>query len=445
MERRNFLKVSALGLAGSMIPANMIAASAKSSASKKTAASDKINLGFIGLGQQCMYLMGSFIKMDDVQVVAGCDVYDIKRDRFAKRVTEYYESKGMKKCAPAMYEDYQDLLARQDIDAVVIAVPDHQHAIIAIAACKAGKDIYLEKPMTLTVYEGQQLMKAVRKYNRILQVGSQQRSSEEFIHATSLAREGELGKIRKVEVYVGRWDGQPFPVKCPRPKEAVPAGLNWDKWLGPLTESDYVYYYPDIDPLLNEEGGDTCWGAWRWYQRTGGGYMTDWGAHMFDIVQWALGKDYSGPVDVIPPGYSYYKNLTYRYDNGIEVEETTFDDKGQGVKIYGENGWVAVHRGDLYASDPKFEMKVGDNEVPFEARAGHHRVWIESIKSRIDPNVPVEVGHSSCTMCNIGIIAGELGRPLVWNPIVQKFMNDDEANAHKHYQYRSGYEHLLDV
>jgi len=442
MLRRDFLKISALGAAGTMIPSGIASAAAKTT---KASANGIIRLGFIGLGQQAMYLLSSFMKMDDVKVVAGCDVYDIKRDRFAQRVKDYYTGKGEKKVVVDMYEDYQDLLARQDIDAVVIAVPDHQHAIIGIAACKAGKDIYLEKPMTLTIYEGQQLVKAVRKYGRILQVGSQQRSSEEFIHATSLAREGELGKIRKIEAYVGRWDGQPFPVKCPRPKEAVPAGLNWDKWLGPLTENDYVYYYPDINPLLNEKGNDTCWGAWRWYKQSGGGYMTDWGAHMFDIVQWALGKDFSGPVDVIPPGYSYYKNLTYRYDNGVEVEETTFDEKGQGVKIYGDKGWVAVHRGNLYASDPKFEMQVGKTEIPFEARGGHHRAWINAIRSRMDPNVPVEVGHSSCTMCNIGIIAGELGRPLVWNPIVQKFMDDDEANALKHYKYRSGYENLLDV
>ena len=439
MERRDFLKFSALGMAGTVLAPSALSAATPAAAKKKGAANDKINLGFIGLGQQCMYLMSSFIKMDDVKVVAGCDVYDIKRDRFEKRVKEYYTNKGEKKVTVAMYEDYQELLARPDIDAVVIAVPDHWHALVAIAALKAGKDVYLEKPMTLTVYEGQMLCKAVRKYSRILQVGSQQRSSSEFIHAATLAREGELGKIQKIEVALPHWDGTPFPVKCPVPKQAVPAGLNWDKWLGPLTENDYVYYYPDIDPLLDEKGNESCWGAWRWYKQSGGGYMTDWGAHMFDIAQWCVGKDLTCPVDIIPPGYSYYKNLTYRYDNGIIVEQVSFDEDGSGVKIYGENGWVAVHRGKLAASEPKFEMKVANNDVPFEARAGHHRVFIESVKSRIDPNVPVEVGHSSCTMCNIGIIAGELGRPLVWNPIVQKFMNDPEANKKLHYDYRPGY------
>ena len=439
MERRDFLKFSALGMAGTVLAPSALSAATPAASKKKGAANDKINLGFIGLGQQCMYLMSSFIKMDDVKVVPGCDVYDIKRDRFEKRVKEYYTNKGEKKVTVAMYEDYQELLARPDIDAVVIAVPDHWHALVAIAALKAGKDVYLEKPMTLTVYEGQMLCKAVRKYSRILQVGSQQRSSSEFIHAATLAREGELGKIQKIEVALPHWAGTPFPVKCPVPKQAVPAGLNWDKWLGPLTENDYVYYYPDIDPLLDEKGNESCWGAWRWYKQSGGGYMTDWGAHMFDIAQWCVGKDLTCPVDIIPPGYSYYKNLTYRYDNGIIVEQVSFDEDGSGVKIYGENGWVAVHRGKLAASEPKFEMKVANNDVPFEARAGHHRVFIESVKSRIDPNVPVEVGHSSCTMCNIGIIAGELGRPLVWNPIVQKFMNDPEANKKLHYDYRPGY------
>ena len=209
MERRSFLRASALGAVAMTAPVSFVqakaAAPAKSANGKVkqgSTANGKVNLGFIGLGQQAMYLLSTFMAFDDVRVLAGCDVYDIKRDRFERRVKEYYGSKGEKKVKVDVYEDYQDLLARKDIDAVVIATPDHQHAIIAIAACKAGKDVYLEKPLTLTIFEGQQLVKAVRKYNRILQVGSQQRSSEEFIHAVNLAREGELGAIRKIKVYV---------------------------------------------------------------------------------------------------------------------------------------------------------------------------------------------------------------------------------------------------
>ncbi len=406
MVRRDFLKASAIGAAGIMMPAGIVNASAATKASAKKAANGKINMGFIGLGQQAMYLLQGFMKMDDVRVVAGCDVYDIKRDRFAKRVTAYYQEKGEKKVNVDMYEDYQELLARPDIDAVVIAAPDHQHAIIAIAACKAGKDVYLEKPMTLTIYEGQQLVKAVRKYNRILQVGSQQRSSDEFITAATHAREGDLGQIHKIKVYVGRNNANPnsaAPVPCPLPKMEVPAGLNWDKWLGPLPTS--VYYHSDL------------------------------------IAQWAIGKDGSGPVEVIPAGYSFYEHLTYKYDNGIIVSEEPFDGSTPGVQIYGEDGWIKVSRGKYEASDKKLEMKAaaGDDSVPYETKVGHHRAFIEAVKSRIDPNVPVEVGHSSCTVCNLGNIAMDLGRPVVWNPIVQKFMHDPEATKLMHYDYRPGY------
>ena len=441
MVRRDFLKASAIGAAGIMMPAGIVNASAATKASAKKAANGKINMGFIGLGQQAMYLLQGFMKMDDVRVVAGCDVYDIKRDRFAKRVTAYYQEKGEKKVKVDMYEDYQELLARPDIDAVVIAAPDHQHAIIAIAACKAGKDVYLEKPMTLTIYEGQQLVKAVRKYNRILQVGSQQRSSDEFITAANHAREGDLGQIHKIKVYVGRNNANPnsaAPVPCPLPKMEVPAGLNWDKWLGPLPTS--VYYHSDLDPIINDEHDEQLWGAWRWYKPTGGGLMTDWGAHMFDIAQWMLGKDGSGPVEVIPPGYEFTENLTYKYDNGIVMLEQDFG-TGQGVRIYGSEGWLEVHRGSYKTSNPKLEMKkkLNDSDIPFETKAGHYGVFLNSIRTRIDPNVPVETGHSSCTVCTLGNLAIELNRPLKWNPIVQKFMNDEEASKLMHYKYRDGY------
>ena len=449
MERRDFLKASAIGAAGLMVPAGMLRGAtpaAPAAKSARKAASDKIHLGFIGLGQQAMYLLQGFMSMDDVRVVAGCDVYDIKRNRFERRVKDYYGKKGEKKVKVDLYEDYQDLLARPDIDAVVIATPDHQHAIIAIAACKAGKDVYLEKPLTLTIYEGQQLVKAVRKYNRILQVGSQQRSSEEFIHAANLAREGELGTIRKVKVYVGRNNVNPdSPAPAPNnlPRMDVPAGLNWDKWLGPLPTS--VHYHSDFDPIITETQDEQLWGAWRWYKVSGGGLMTDWGAHMFDVAQWALGKDLSGPVEVIPPGYSFYDHLTYRYDNGVIVSEEPFDGSTPGVQIYGDEGWIKVSRGKFEASDKKFDMAAaaGDDSVPYETKVGHHRAFIEAVKSRIDPNVPVEVGHSSCTVCNLGNIAMELGRPVVWNPIVQKFMHDPEATKLLHYDYRPGYS--LDV
>ncbi len=436
LSRRDFLKFSAVGAAGAVLmPSALTAAPASSAKTKKTSANDTVTLGFIGLGQQCMHLLNGFIGLPGVKVVAGADVYDIKRQRFEKRVKDYYASKGTKHELKT-YVDYQEVLARPDIDAVVIAVPDHWHAIIAVEACRAGKDVYLEKPMTFTIYEGQQLCKAVRENTRILQVGSQQRSSSEFIHVANLVREGTLGKISRVKVRVG---GGPVPYDLPA--QPVPAGLDWAKWLGPLPQN--FHYNEQLDPpvSIEPEVNEKYWGAWRWYQGMGGGLTTDWGAHMFDITQWALGKDRSGPVEIIPPGYSFHDYLTYIYDNGIVVTQQDFDGNKQGVKFYGENGWIQVQRGEVLASDPAFLPKATteDPNLPFETKVPHMATFINSVRSRIDPNVPVEVGHSSCTMCTLGNIAYELKRPLHWNPIVEKFVNDPEASKHLHYQYRPGY------
>ncbi len=434
--RRDFLKYSCAGAAGAVLMPSAWGASVSASSAKrpKTEANDHVNLAFIGLGQQAMYLLNGFITLPGVKVVAGADVYDIKRHRFERRVNAYYAVHSQKSEVKT-YERYQDILARDDVDAVVIATPDHYHAIIAMAACRAGKDIYLEKPLTFTIYEGQQLCKAVRENHRILQVGSQQRSSPEFIHVANLIREGKLGKIARVKVRVG---AGPKPYDLPA--QPVPAGLNWDLWLGPLPED--IHYNQDLNPIIGEPPDDKekLWGAWRWYQGLGGGFTTDWGAHMFDIVQWALGKDRTGPVEIIPPGYSFYDHLTYIYDNGVVVSEEPFDASKQGVKFYGENGWIQVCRGEVKASDPVFlPAPQQSRDQPYETTLPHMSAFIDSVRSRLDPNVPVEVGHSSCTMCNLGNIAYELNRPLSWNPIVEKFMDDPEANARLHYSYREGY------
>ena len=392
------------------------AKSANGKVKQGSTANGKVNLGFIGLGQQAMYLLSTFMAFDDVRVLAGCDVYDIKRNRFERRVKEYYGSKGEKKVKVDVYEDYQDLLARKDIDAVVIATPE------------------------------QQLVKAVRKYGRILQVGSQQRSSGEFIHAATLCREGILGKIDKIKVHCGRTATNPksaAPVPYNLPKQDVPAGLNWDKWLGPLPAS--IWYNQELDPFIDAEHNESFWGAWRWYKETGGGLMTDWGAHMFDIAQWSIGKDGNGgPVKISPAGYGRYEQLTFEYDNGVIITEEPYNGSEQGLQIYGENGWLKVCRGSFRASDPKFEkMDLGVEKGAYESQSAHRRIWIDAVKAHVDPNCPVETGHTSCTVCNLGNIAIQLGRPVRWNPIVQKFMDDPEATKLLHYEYREGY--TLDV
>lgn len=430
LSRLDFLRFSALGASALILPRSVSAAMAPKKA-KKGDVNDQINIGFIGLGQQAIYLMSGFITIPNVRIVAGCDVYDIKRDRFQSRVNKYYADNGIKNKLD-MYIRYEEVLAREDIDAVVIATPDHQHAIIAIAACRAGKDVYLEKPLTFTIYEGQQLVKAVRENNRILQVGSMQRSMAEFIHAANVVREGRLGKVSLMKAHVG--DG---PKPYDLPEQAVPAGLDWDLWLGPL--ADTWHYNHELNPLILENGADECWGAWRWYKGLGGGYTTDWGAHMFDIGQWAIGKDGSGPVEILPPSCSPYECLTYRYDNGIEMTQQQFDGGKQGIKIYGENGWIQVCRGEFLASSPEFMPTDVDKKAMYETNVPHYQSFIDGVRTRCDPNVPVEIGHSSCTVCNLGNIAYDLDRPLHWNPIVQKFMNDPEAEKHMHYEYRKPY------
>lgn len=427
--RRRFLGSAAFGMAGIVVIPRIVT-------SCKTSADTGIRLGFIGMGRQSMFLLNGFIQIPGVTVLAGCDVYGIKRKRFENRVNEFYTNAG-KKVKVKTYEKYQDLLARQDIDAVVIAVPDHAHAMIAIAACKAGKDVYLEKPMTFTIKEGQELKKAVRENNRILAIGSQQRSDPAFQHAVKLAQTGALGKLTLVNAYVG---APPRPYDLP--VEPIPADLNWDLWLGPLPSN--IHFNNELNPpiSLDPVEDEKIWGAWRWYKEMGGGFTTDWGAHMFDIAQWGLGMDKNGPVEISPIGDGT-EYMTFKYSNGVVMTSEPFDEKlTKGVKFWGENGWIEVSRGYFNASDPTFNPPVTaqeDPNVPYETRIPHQVNFIESVRSRLDPVVPVEIGHSSCTVCTLGNIACDLKRTIKWDPQTETFIDDLDGAATKqlHYEYRS--------
>jgi predicted dehydrogenase len=381
-------------------------------------------------------LLNGFIQIPGIEVIAGCDVYGIKRKRFEKRVSAFNEKAGHEVVVDT-YEKFEDLLARDDINAVVIAVPDHSHARIAIAACKAGKDIYLEKPMTFTIKEGQELKKAVRENNRILAIGSQQRSDPNFQHAVNLVQTGALGKITLVNAHVG---APPKPYDLP--EEPLPTDLNWDLWLGSLTQD--IHFNNQLDPpiSLDPEKDEKIWGAWRWYTEMGGGFTTDWGAHMFDIAQWGLGMDRNGPVEASPIGDGT-EYMTFKYANDIVMTSEPFNDKlTKGVKFWGEDGWIEVARGFFNASDPKFNAAESvDSDGPYETKIPHQINFIESIKSREDPVVPVEIGHSSCTVCTLGNIACQLKRTVKWNPETETFVDDIDGAATKmlHYQYRDGY------
>jgi len=394
-----------------------------------------IRMGFIGLGQQTNNLIDGFNKIPGVQIVAGADVYDIKRLRFENRVKAFNQAKKVKE-EVFICKDYREILDRKDVDAVVIATPDHWHALIALDACSAGKDIYQEKPITFTIKEGIKVAEAVRKNHVIFATGSQQRSDSNYQHAVNMVHREAIGQLRKVYAYVG-----PGPDPLDLPEETVPAGLDWQQWLGPLKK---VPYHPYLNPpiTLNPPRNETYWAKWRYYKETGGGFTCDWGAHNFDIGQWGLKKDHSGPVKIIPPGYQGTQYLTFVCDNGLEMINQPYDDKKTlGIKFWGSDGWIEVSRGSIAASDQA--LLPSSEEVAdagkYEGSPLHIINFIESVKSRRDPIVPVEIGHRTATTSILGNIALELKRPVRWSPEAQYFINDPEAAQFFHREYENGY------
>jgi predicted dehydrogenase len=432
LTRRHFLGTAAVGFAGMAILPGIT-----SCKQAPVATVSELRLGFIGLGRQAMFLLNGFIQLPGVKVVAGADVYGVKTTRFQKKVTDYYAENGIE-AEVQVYERFEDIIGREDIDAVVIATPDHQHARIAIAACKAKKDVYLEKPLTFTITEGQELRKAVRENDVILAVGSQQRSDPNFQHAVKLVQDGTLGKITKAHAYVG---APPKPYDLP--EETLPADLNWDSWLGPLPAN--IHFNNELNPpiSLDPPQDETIWGAWRWYKEMGGGFTTDWGAHMFDIVQWGLGMDESGPVEISPVGDGT-EFMSFTYASGTVFTSEPFDEQlTKGVKFIGENGWIEVSREHFKASNPEWEpAKVeGADDTPYETKIPHQINFVESVRERKDPVVPVEIGHRTCTVCTLGNIACDLKRTIKWDPATETFVDDTDgaATALLHYQYRDGW------
>jgi predicted dehydrogenase len=431
LSRRRFIQTGITGVLGlSVLPL------IKGCQGRLLGASDTIRLGFIGLGRQTVYLVDGFHNVPGIKIVAGCDVYNVKRQRFEMQVRNFQQSVDQT-VEIDTYEDYQDILSRNDIDAVVIATPDHWHAIQAIDACKAGKDIYLEKPLTFTIREGIELVKAVRDNNRVLATGSQQRSDPNFQHAVRMVQDGKLGKLTKINAWVG-----PPPTPYDLAEEPVPEGLNWDKWLGPIP---YIHYNHklnppiSLDPLKHEE----FWANWRYYQETGGGFLTDWGAHNFDIAQWALGRDNSGPVEIIPPGVDGREYFNFIYDDGIVVANEPFsEDKNFGVKFWSDDAWLEVSRQHFAASDESLLPVVDEEKDPdmaYETGVPHLVNFIESIRTRRNPAASVETGHRSATVGNLGNIAFNLGRKLRWDPVNETFVGDSEAEKMLHREYRTGY------
>ena len=435
LNRREFLGLSALGLASfTILPSWSVNG-------QKFAPSDRVVMGFIGLGRQGLSDFYAASKCPGVQGVAGCDVDSLKTARFAKKVMEWQKEAGWNQRCDS-YEFYEDLLDRKDIDVVSIATPDHWHALAAIHACQASKDVYLQKPLTYTISESLAVKRAVRANNRVLQVGSQQRSDSEFQKAIYIVRSGMIGHIESVQVQIG----EP-PVPFDLPEFPVPASLNFNRWMGPLT-SPKVHYHPDMcPPIDNPEMKETGpWAVWRYYQETGNGFTGDWGAHHYDITQAALGMDGSGPSEYIPKGYNGTKHCTMKYANGIVVTEQIIDDwkdgkpdpNEKGIKFFGTKGWLKVARGFIECSDPSVLKEIGEDRFK---KPSHMQNFVDCVRSREIPIAPVEVGCSTNIMCCLNNIAHELRRPVNWDPATLSFGNDKEAEAHRlyHYDYRNPY------
>jgi predicted dehydrogenase len=414
ISRRRF--VASAGLAAAAAP-YLVSARALGEA-QQTAASDRLTLGFIGTGKQNLGHLGRFLGRSEVQVVAVCDVDTTRREEAKHRVEKKYsegQRSDYKGCAA--YNDFRELLARDDIDAVVIATPDHWHAIPVIEACKAKKDIYCEKPLSLTIHEAKRMIDAVRKYDRVFQTGSQQRTEFDgkFRKACEYVRSGRIGTVLTVHVGVGgpsKW--------CDLPGESPEPGLDWDTWLGPAPERPY-------NSILSPRGVHNHFPNWRLYREYSGGGYTDFGAHHYDIAQWGLGMDDSGPVEIIPPeDENATVGLRYRYANGVEM----IHGGPSGVTFTGTRGLIQVDRNRLI-SVPESILKepLARRDVHLPEAPNHHQDWLDCILSRKRPIADVEIGARSVTVCHLGNLAYWNRRTLHWDPQAWRFVGDDQANT----------------
>ena len=409
--RRTFIKSTAAVALPYAIASSAIGAGAR------PAASERIVMGAIGTGGQGTRHIGGgiwvqgggFLSRPQVQFVAVCDVNAHNRNNARDIVNKHY---GNSDCAA--FNDFRELVAREDIDAVLVATPDHWHALPCIAAAKAGKDMYCEKPMTLTIEEARVVADTMKRYGRIYQVGTQQRSWHEFRFTCELVRNGYIGQVKSITVNVGG----PPAWSCDAPGEPEPDWLDWNTWLGPAPWRPYT---SKIAP-----------GGWMAYRDYSGGEMTNWGAHMFDVAQWAMGMDESGPVEIISPDGKDYPVLTYKYANGTIMTRDKIGKEVPGVLFTGTEGKIEVSRDHLVAwPDSLLRQKLRPDEIHLYESTNHPDNFLECIRTRNRPASDAEVGCRSITVCHLGNIAYWLKRPLKWDPKAEQFVNDPEADKMK--------------
>jgi len=390
--------------------------------SDKAPPSDRIGLGFIGTGGMGKAHVRGFIKEPDVDIVAVCDVYD----EHLKQAVDLTEGKAKG------YKDYRELLERKDIDAVVIATPDHWHALPMIHACEAGKDVYVEKPLSLTIEEGRAMVNAARRYNRVVQVGTQQRAGAHFRYVVELIRSGRIGKIKEARTWFGPQGSGKWT-----PDEAPPSGLDWDMWLGP---APFVPY------------NQSRFRAFRRFWDYSGGALTDWGTHLIDIVHWATGED--APVTIKAEGrypkegiYETPETLvvTYQYPDFVlhwtQLPNQHYDDNashGYGIKFYGTDGEIFVDR-TLFVVYPEGRRikPIRPDEFMLPRVKSHRREFLDCVKTREKPTSDVEVGHRSTSAPHLGNIAFRVGREIKWDAHAERVVGDEEADRLVRKPYRA--------
>jgi hypothetical protein len=449
--RRDFLKMGAAVAIGfpTIVPASVFG---------QTAPSNRINVGAIGVGRISRgHDLPGIWQFDQARIMAVCDL-DAKRvDEGKTLINGYYSKKtGMPYDGVTGYHNYHELLSNKDIDAVVISTPDHQHAILAVDAVHAKKDVYLQKPASLTIAEGRAMSNAVMASGQILQVGSQQRSWKQFHRACELVRNGRIGEIKHVEIGLPGDPGGPDAPSMP-----IPSNLNYDAWLGSTPEA----YYTEI--RVHPQDGFSRPG-WLRCEQFGAGMITGWGAHHVDTAHWGMNTEYTGPVEIWGtaefPSHGLWnvhgKFLTHAiYANGVTMDIS--GDFPNGIKFYGSEGWIFVTRDEmvtptdpggkaavapkpLIASDPKIlDSVIGPDEVHLYQSDDQHGNWLECVKSRKAPIAPAEIGHRACSTCLIHHIAMKTKRRLYWDPVKEHFKNDDDANCMLSRPQRAPY--MMDV
>lgn len=411
LSRRDFLRRGAAVFGAAAVPA-IVPASVFGAA----APSNRITMGMIGMGLMMGGHFRSMLGRGDVQVLAVCDV-DARRRENAKRQAErsYAErtSGGTYKGCEA-YLEYEALCARQDIDAVFVVTPDHWHAMCSLAAIKAGKDVYCQKPMTLTIREGRLMSDACKQYGTVFQVGSQQRSEWAFRKACEIVRNGWIGKVHTIYTRLGQ-----FAPPATLPEQPIPEGFDYDRWLGPTP------WYPYNEERVKGNYG----GGWRRFWEYGSRKNGDWGAHHFDIIQWALGMDDSGPVKFVPKGWNGYEYQTHYYADGTRVLRDHETWGGHMIQFIGTQGEVMVSRGGRLDTKPVelAQQPVLPSEIHLYDSNNHESNWIDCIRSRRKTICDAEIGHRTATICHLSGIAERLGRPIQWDPVEEKILDDPAA------------------